>query len=575
MNNNELADAFDRIASLMEIKGEVIYKTLAYRRAAESLRVLPTDAAAYWQEGRLTEIPGVGKAIADKISELLQTGELEFLNSLEQEVPPSLLEMLQVPDVGPKKVALFWKQAGVKTLTELETAARNGKLRNLPGMGEKSEARIIAGIEALSRRSKRMLLGNAWSIANRLLAELRNQKGVERAEVAGSLRRWKQTIGDLDLVAACSDPAPVMEWFTTHPESHRVLGKGESKSSIELNNGINVQLWVQPTERFGTLLQFVTGSKEHNVRLRELAQKKGLSLNEQAIVRDDGSEMLFPDEEGIYANLGLQFVPPELREDRGEVQLAVENKLPLLVKPGDIRSDLHMHTTWSDAAHSVKEMALAARALGYHTIAITDHTSGLGIAGGLTVEGLAEQRKDIDQAQQELGDTLRILQGAEVEIKADGELDYPDEVLEKMDIVVASLHTSLRQPRERITERLLNVIRNPHVDIIGHPSGRLLPNREGADLDYDQVLKEAQKAGIALEINAHFSRLDLDEKYVRRASEMGIMIAINSDAHTTDQLEQIIYGISVARRAWLNPDLVINTWDKDKLTTWLKNRGKR
>lgn len=574
MNNNELADVFDRIASLMEIKGEVIYKTLAYRRAAESLRVLPTDAAAYWQEGRLTEIPGVGKAIADKISELLQTGELEFLNNLEQEVPPSLLEMLQVPDVGPKKVALFWKQAGVKTLTELETAARNGKLRDLPGMGEKSEARIIAGIEALSRRSKRMLLGNAWSIANRLLEELRSQGGVARAEVAGSLRRWKQTIGDLDLVAACTDPAPVMDWFSSHPDCHRVIGKGENKSSIELNNGINVQLWVQPPERFGTLLQFVSGSKEHNVRLRELAQKQGLSLNEQAIVKADGTELLFSDEEGIYHTLGLEYIPPELREDRGEVQKAAEKKLPQLLKHGDIHADLHMHTTWSDAAHSVKEMALAARALGYHTIAITDHTSGLGIAGGLTVEGLAEQRKDIDQVQEALGESIRILQGAEVEIKADGGLDYLDEVLREMDIVVASLHTSLRQPRERITERLVNVIRNPHVDIIGHPSGRLLPNREGADLDYDLVLQEAQKASIALEVNAHFSRLDLDEKYVRRASEMGILIAIDSDAHTTDQLEQIIYGVSVARRAWLDPDLVINTWDRDRLAAWLKNRGK-
>lgn len=574
MNNNELAEVFEKIASLMEIKGEVIYKTLAYRRAAESLRALPGDVSAYWKEERLTEIPGVGNAIADKISELLQTGELVFLNNLEQEVPPSLLELLQVPDIGPKKVALFWKQAGVKTLVELETAARNGKLRTLPGMGEKSEARIIAGIEALSRRSKRMLLGNAWSIANRFLAELRNQPGVVRAEAAGSLRRWKQTIGDLDLVAACTDPAPVMEWFTSHPECHRILGKGKNKSSIELNNGINVQLWAQPPERFGTLLQFVSGSKEHNVRLRELAQKKGLSLNEQAIIRDDGTDMLFADEEGIYETLGLQFIPPELREDRGEVQAASDNKLPMLAKPGDIRADLHMHTTWSDAANSVRDMALAARELGYHTLAITDHTSGLGIAGGLTVEGLAEQRKEIDQLQQELGDTIKILQGAEVEIKADGTLDYPDEVLEKMDIVVASLHTSLRQPRERITERLVNVIRNPHVDIIGHPSGRLLPNREGADLDYDLVLTEAQKAGVALEINAHFSRLDLDEKYVRRASEMGILIAINSDAHTTDQLEQIIYGVSVARRGWLDPDLVINTWDRDRLANWLKSRRK-
>jgi DNA polymerase (family 10) len=364
-----------------------------------------------------------------------------------------------------------------------------------------------------------------------------------------------------------------MEWFTRHPDCHRVLASGENKSSIELNNGINVQLWIQPPERFGTLLQFVTGSKEHNVHLRELAQKKNFSLSEQAILDDSGKEMLFTTEEDVYQALGLPYIVPELREDRGEIQAALENHLPNLLKLEDIHSDFHMHTTWSDAANSVKEMALAARALGYHTIAITDHTSGLGIAGGLTVEGLAEQRKDIDAVQKELGNSIRILQGAEVEIKADGSLDYPNEVLAKMDILVASLHTSLRQPRERITERLVNVIRNPHVDIIGHPSGRLLPNREGADLDYDVVLEEAQKSGIVLEINASYSRLDLDEVHARRAAEMGILLAIDADAHTTDQLQLMPFGVSVARRAWVNPGLVINTWSQDKLLSWLTSRG--
>ncbi len=317
MNNNEIADTFDKIANLLEIKGEVIYKTLAYRRAAESLRTLPSDIKVFWQENRLDEIPGVGKAIAEKIDELLRTGGLEFLENLEMEVPPSLLEMLQVPDVGPKKVTLFWKQAGVKTLTELETAARNGKLRNLPGMGEKSETRIIAGIEALSRRSHRMLLGNAWTIANRFLDEIRQQPGVERAEAAGSLRRWKATIGDLDIVVASNNAAPVMDWFTSHPECLRILAKGENKSSIELHNGINVQLWVQPPERFGTLLQFVTGSKEHNVKIREHAQKRHLSLNEQSILDETGKEMLFAKEEDVYKALGLPYIPPELREDTG------------------------------------------------------------------------------------------------------------------------------------------------------------------------------------------------------------------------------------------------------------------
>ena len=573
LTNQELADTFDRIANLLEIKGEVIYKTLAYRKAADSLRAFPEEASTLYPQNRLTDIPGVGKAIAEKLSELLTSGQLGFLLRLEEEVPPSLTDLLQVPDVGPRKAALFWKQAGVTNLPELEAAARAGKLRSLPGMGEKSEARVIDGIEALKRRPKRRLLGNVRPIALDLLEWLRAQPGVEQAEAAGSLRRWKATIGDLDLVAASRAPAVVIAAFTALPQVLRVLGQGENKASVELKDGLNIQLWVQPLERFGTLLQFVTGSKDHNVRLRELAQKKNLSLSEQAITDSEGQERHYATEEEVYAALDLPWIPPELREDRGEIQAALAGCLPQLVEVRHIRADLHTHTTWSDGVASVQQMAEAAIQRGRKVLAITDHSGGLAVAQGLTVERLHQQRAEINQVQQRLGDAILLLQGSEIEIRADGSLDYPDEVLAGLDIVIASLHTSLRQERAVITARLLNAIRNPHVDVIGHPSGRLMPNREGADLDWEQVLATAKETGVALEIDAHPSRMDLDEVYARRAAEMGIPLTIDTDAHAPDQLDLMEYGVSVARRAWVGPDSIINTWKTEKLLSFLKDRS--
>lgn len=569
MNNQQLADIFERIANLLEINGEVVYKTLAYRRAAESLRAYPREASELYREGKLTEIPGVGKAIAEKIEELLTTGKLGFLERLEQEVPPTLLELLEIPDVGPKKVALFWKQAGITSLMDLESAARHGHLRRLPGIGEKSEQRILAGIEALRRRSKRMLLGTVRPIGLRWLNWLRELPGIQQVELAGSLRRWKPTIGDLDLAAAAEDPAAIMDAFVRHPDVVRVLAHGENKSSIELSNGLNVQLWIQPQEKFGSLLQFVTGSKEHNVRLRELAQRKGLSLSEHGITNADGKEQFFENEIELYRALGLDWIPPELREDRGEIQAALEHRLPDLITLQDLQAELHSHSTWSDGAMSIREMAHAAKARGLKMLAVTDHTHSLGIANGLDAPRLRQQRKEIDAVQAELGDELILLQGAEVEIKADGTLDLPDEVLAELDIVTASLHVSLRQPREEITQRLLRAIRNPHVDVIGHPSGRLLPNREGADLDWEAILAAAREENVALEINANPSRLDLDEVHARRAAELGILLSINTDAHSPADLELAEYGVSVARRAWLNAAQVLNTRSPVEIRRWL------
>ena len=571
-SNRQLAEIFQTIADLLEIKGEVIYKTLAYRKAADSLTNLGRDAFDIWQDGKLTDIPGVGKAIAEKIDELITTGHLSFFDKLTAEVPASLVELLQVPDVGPKKVAMFWKEAGITTLEELKAAASAGKLRDLPGMGEKSEAKIIAGLEALARRTDRIPLGRAWPFAQEMLAILSEAQGVEKVAVGGSLRRMRSTVGDLDLLAAASDSKAVMQAFTGHRQVIQVISQGETKASVEYDNGLRAQLWVHPPERFGTALAYATGSKDHNVRLRELALKQGLSLSDQSFLRPDGSEILCAEEQQVYQTLGLPWIPPELREDRGEIQAAKADRLPNLIQKSDIRADLHTHSTWSDGKLSIREMAQAAIRRGLKILAVTDHSGSLGVAGGLTAEELVAHRAAIDEVQAELGDAILLLQGSEVEIRADGSLDYPDEVLAQLDIVIASLHVSLRQPRQQVTERLINTIRNPHVDVIGHPTGRMIPNREGADLDMDAVLAAALEHGVALEINAHPSRLDLDDVYARRAIDMGILLTINTDAHSESDLDLLQFGIATARRGWVEPQHVINTWEADRLLTWLKDR---
>ncbi len=577
MTNKELADIFSSIADLLEIKGEIIYKILAYRRAAETLTEHGRSVNDVWREGGvkgLREIPGVGQAIAEKIDELLSTGQLEFFEKLKKEIPASLIEVLKVPGLGPKKVAMFWKQLDITTVEALKAAAGAGKLRGMPGMGEKSETKILEGIEALSRRSGRTPLGQALPIARDILAMLRSIKGVVAAEAAGSLRRMKSTVGDLDLLVASADPEPVMKAFVSQKEVARIVGQGSTKSSVEFQNGMRAQLWVHRPEKFGTALQYATGSKDHNVRLREIALDKGLSLSEHALTKKNGKEILCATEAEVYAALGLPYIPPELREDRGEVQAALKNKLPDLIETKDLKADLHSHSTWSDGRASIKQMAESARARGLKVLAVTDHSQSLGVTGGLTPERLREQRREIDKVQREFGDSILLLQGAEVEIRADGTLDYSDEVLASLDIVVASLHTSLRQPREQVTQRLLNAIRSPHVDIIGHPTGRLIPDREGADLDMDAVLAAAVETGVALEINAHPMRLDLDDVYSRRAIEMGIPLAIDTDAHHPSDFALAEFGVATARRGWVTAADVINTWPTDRLKKWLAGRAK-
>ncbi len=574
LNNKQLADVFTLIANLLEIKGEIIYKTLAYRKAAESLESLGREAGEYWKEGKLSDIPGVGKAIAEKIDELLSTGKLEFLEKLKKEVPESLATWLQVPSLGPKKIAAIWKALNITTLAELESAAKSGKLRDLPGMGAKSETAILDGIASLARRSGRLPLGKAYPLAQEIIGILKGVKGVVDAQPAGSLRRMRSTVGDLDILVAAKDSAAVMEAFVNLKGVERVLGKGDTKASIEFFDGVRAQVWVHPPEKFGTALQYATGSKDHNVKLRQIALDKGLSLSEHALTKTKGKgEILCATEEEVYKHLGLPWVPPELREDRGEVEAAKANKLPKLIQVKDIKSDLHMHSTYSDGKLSMLDMAKAAIKRGLKVVVFTDHSVSLGVANGLSMESHKQQAAEIKKIQKQLGDKILILHGSEVEIKADGSLDYPDDFLASLDLVVASLHSSLRQPREKITERLLKAVRNPHVDIIGHPTGREIPDREGADLDMEVILQAAAESGVAMEINAHPSRLDLDDAYARRAKDLGIPISINTDAHSEADYDMLHYGVAIGRRAWLEPKDVINTWTTKKLLDWLAKRG--
>jgi DNA polymerase (family 10) len=384
----------------------------------------------------------------------------------------------------------------------------------------------------------------------------------------------RATVGDLDLLAAAEESGPVMDAFVERADVARVLGHGETKSSVEFTHGMRAQLWVHPPERFGTALQYATGSKDHNVRLRELALDQGLSLSEHALTREDGSQITCANEEEVYNTLGLPWIPPELREDRGEVQAARQDALPKLLVREDWVADLQTHSTWSDGQASILEMAKAARDRGLKVLAITDHSVSLGVTGGLSIEDLHKQREEIEAVRRELGDSIRVLHGSEVEIRADGTLDYPDETLAWLDIVVASMHTSLRQPREKVTERTLNAIRNPHVDVIGHPTGRMIPDREPADLDMDAVLAAAAQHGVALEMNAHPARLDLDDVYARRALELGVLLSLNTDSHHPDHFDLVHFGVATARRGWVGPQHVINAWGAERLLEWLQARGK-
>ncbi|MCX7682912.1 MAG: DNA polymerase/3'-5' exonuclease PolX [Anaerolineae bacterium] len=572
MKNQEIAAIFARMADMLAILGENYHRIMAYRRAAENIAALSRPLEEIWQAGELRTIPGIGETLAAKIDELMRTGRLEAYEKLKAQVPAGVVDMLLIPDVGPKKAALFWQTLGITDIEALEQAARDGRLRHLPGMGVKSEEKVLAGIAALKKRTGRTPLGVAWSLAQALLEALRKMPEVVQASPAGSLRRMRDTIGDLDLLVASAEPEAVMARFRELPQVAEVLLSGPTKTSIRTHEGIQADLRVVEPARWGTALQYFTGSQAHNIRLRGLALERGLSLSEYSLKREDGSEILCPTEEEVYAALGLPPIPPELREDRGEIEAALAGRLPILIERSQVRGDFQFHTVRSDGRNTLLEMARAAQAAGLEYAVVTDHSYSLGITRGVSAAALRRQRAEIEEVNRLMGGTFRLLAGVEVEMRADGTLDLPDEELAGLELVVAAIHSGLRGERERLTARMLAAIRNPHVDIIAHPTGRLIGEREEADLDMEAIFRAAAEHGTALEINGYTHRLDLNDVHVRRAVELGVTLVISSDAHDVNGFANLAWGVAMARRGWATAAQVLNTRRAEEVLAWARSR---
>ena len=597
-SNDELARIFHEIGDLLEVKGEVVFKTIAYHRAADAIAHAPFDVAAVYGAGERRPIAGVGAAIGDKIVELATTGRMPFHDRLLAAMPATLVEILAIPGVGPKTVRAAWEGLGVVTVDGLREAATAGKLRGLRGISAGTEARILEGIAQLDARPTRMHLDRAQSISDGLVALLADTPGVARIVQAGSLRRRRETVGDLDLLVETTDPDAVIARFTGLDVVDRVLGAGHAKASVVLRGGPQVDLMVMPPGEAGTYLVHFTGSAAHNVALRGIARDRGWSLSEKGFLRlgDEGQPAVgeaaelrtFPDEAAVYRFLDLAYVPPELREDQGEIEASRAGSLPALITRADLRGDLHTHSDWSDGVHAIEVMADAARRLGYGYQVLTDHTQSLGIARGLDPERVELQRAIIAalnarfSAEDAAGSTpvgavagFRLLHGCELEIRADGRLDYEDDLLARFDLVVASVHVARRQTRDELTRRTIGAIRSRHVDVIAHPSGRMIGERPDLDLDWDAVYEAAAATGTALEINGSPPRLDLAAERARRAVAAGCMLSIDSDAHRTEELGFVRWGVDQARRAWVEPHHVLNTRPLDGLLAWVAGKPSR
>src|SRR3990170_1280005 len=556
MRNLALARIFSEIADMLEIKEASIFRISAYRRAARAMESLTEDVAEVAARDDLEEIPGVGTSTAEKIEEYLESGKITYYEELRASLPAGITTLMSVPEVGPKTAVLLYEKLGVTTIDELERAARQGLVRTLPRMGAKTEENILNGIELIRRTKERLPLGQVLPHATEIEDALRALKEVKAISLAGSIRRMKETIGDIDILVTSSRPARVMDVFTTLPQVQRVLG-------------IQADVRVVKPESFGAPLQYFTGSKEHNVRLREKGVRRGLKINEYGVFRvKDEKRVAGRTEEEVYAALDLPWIPPEIREGQGEVELAEKGKLPRLVELPDIRGDLQMHTRWSDGSDSAEAMARAAKERGYEYIAITDHSQSLKFVGGVTVEELREHAKLVKQVGDKVG--IAILMGTECEVHPDGSLEYPDEVLKELDIVLAAVHTRFRMSEAEMTKRMIKAMENPHVDLVAHPTGRLLGQRESYSVNVERLVEAARRTGTVLEINAGPQRLDLRDTQARMAQERGVKLAINTDAHTRYQLRYMEFGVGTARRGWVEKKNVINTLPLNDLRAFLR-----
>ncbi|KAF5075882.1 MAG: DNA polymerase/3'-5' exonuclease PolX [Methanoculleus horonobensis] len=571
VTNVEVAAILYEVADLLEIKG-VRFKPQAYRRAALAIETLPESIGDLERRGDLDEIPGVGRAIAAKIREILETGSLGYLSSLRAELPEGVQHLTRLEGIGPKKAIALSRELGVRTVDDLEAKALAGRIRDLPGFGEKTEANILASIQLSRTAEERRLLGKILPVARDIERRLASLPSVRQVSLAGSIRRRKETIGDVDILATSARPEEVMEVFATLPGVERVLVRGTTKTSVVLSTGIQVDLRVVEDEHFGAALQYFTGSKEHNIVMRKLAIARNWRLNEYGLVDlATGGAVAGEDEAGIYRALGLAWIEPELRENRGEFEAARTGTLPDLVGYDAIRGDLHVHTTWSEGAHSIEEMAQAARTLGYEYIAICDHAESLRIARGLSPGRLADQMREIERINRESDDEFTLLTGTECNIGMDGTIDLPNSVLADLDVVVASVHSGFKQSESEMTERVLAAMQNDHVDIIGHPTGRILLSREPYRIDLAAIFEAAAALGVLMEINAFPARLDLSDINARSARGAGVRFSVASDAHRRENLRYMELGVATARRGWLTAGDIANTRPLSELRKILRS----
>jgi len=576
MENVEVANALNRVADLLEIQGANPFRVRAYRNAARTIDSLPRPVAELVAEGAdLKELPGIGEDLSAYITELVRTGRLKLLQQLERRMPASLTELMTLDGIGPKRARQLHDELGVDSLAELREALKAGKVEGLRGFGEKTVARIRRAVEERIKRARRSRLADADQFVRPLLAYMAQAPGVEAVEAAGSYRRRMETVGDIDLLAIAAHPAPAMRHFTAYPGAARVEAAGTTRGTIVLRSGLHVDLRIVPRRSYGAALHYFTGSKAHNIEVRRLGIDRGLRISEYGVFRMDGEgtprQVGGAREQDVFRAVGLRWIPPELRENRGEIEAARAGRLPDLVEHDDLRGDLQMHSTWSDGHDSIEAMARAALDRGYSYIAITDHSRSTRIASGLTTDRLEEQWREIARVRRRVKG-LRILRGMEVEILEDGSLDLPDAWLRRLDVVVIGVHSHMRMSRERMTTRVIRAMSHPAVNILAHPSGRLIGRRDAYEIDVDAVLRAAAELDVAIEVNAQPDRLDLSDVYLHRARELGVRIAIDSDAHSVDQLRFIEYGVAQARRGWLEAASIVNTMDLDALEQWLTRR---
>jgi DNA polymerase (family 10) len=563
MKNRDIARILDRIGDVLEFKGENVFKVNAYRRAARALDDLAEDVQAIKEQGRLRQIPGIGSGMAEKVEEYLSTGKIGKHEELTKDLPPRLMDLLNIPGLGPKTLQLAYERLGVRDLEDLKRVIADGNLAGLPGMGAKKVENIQKGIEHLMGSRQRIPLGVAYPLVQTIVGELEKIAGVSRVSAAGSLRRMRETIGDIDILATGKKGAVIIEEFCQLPLVERILAQGDTKGSVIVEGGTQVDLRVVEEAAYGAALQYFTGSKDHNIKLREMAKAGGLKISEYGVFKGQ-RKLSGKTEEEVYKVLGLPLIPPELREDRGEIEAGLKGDLPELVEAKKILGDLHVHSEFSDGASTLEEIAAEGKDLGYKYVAICDHSRSVKYAGGLSADRLERQGEEIRRLNSKLKG-IQLLAGSEVDIKGDGSLDFPDRLLEKLDIVLAAIHQGFKQ---RVTERMCKAMENPHVDVIVHPTGRLISRREGYEVDLEAVLKKAAETRTALEINAYYDRLDLNDMNCLRAGKLGVKVAIGTDAHHSNQMWMLQLGVGVARRGWLEAKDVVNTLPAGRVGKW-------